>query len=335
MIEPPRQWHDPERHFKAAIDSEWYVLVSHLFSLLVNATADFYRARQISPVLLPVTADAVSSPMGLGSDSSPVSVELFGHKTHLADSMQFQLEVLLRHGFKGVYYVMPTFRGEEHDETHLNQFYHSEAEILGGLEEVMTLVEEYVLHLARTVLADPLRGGVHAAAGTLSHLEALAERKSFNRVLYIDAIPLLQPDIHTRTTAMGDAVVTRPGEHELMRMLGDPLWLMNPPSRTVPFYQQARSDGSAATADLLLPRGGEVVGCGARHTTGTEVRAALAAHRVDPEPYHWYVRLKESRPLRTAGFGMGMERFLLWLLRHDDIRDLHVMPRLKGVVSWL
>lgn len=27
---------------------------------------------------------------------------------------------------------------------------------------------------------------------------------------------------------------------------------------------------------------------------------------------------------------MGMERFLAWVLRHGDIRDLVIMPRIKG-----
>jgi asparaginyl-tRNA synthetase len=32
----------------------------------------------------------------------------------------------------------------------------------------------------------------------------------------------------------------------------------------------------------------------------------------------------------TAGFGLGVERYLAWVLRCDDIRDLQVMPRFNG-----
>lgn len=40
--------------------------------------------------------------------------------------------------------------------------------------------------------------------------------------------------------------------------------------------------------------------------------------------------MKDSFPLKTAGYGMGVERFLLWVLGHDDIRDLQILPRFNG-----
>jgi len=33
--------------------------------------------------------------------------------------------------------------------------------------------------------------------------------------------------------------------------------------------------------------------------------------------------------MQTVGWGMGMERFMLWLLGHDDVRDIALIPRLK------
>ena len=41
--------------------------------------------------------------------------------------------------------------------------------------------------------------------------------------------------------------------------------------------------------------------------------------------------LREISPLLTSGWGMGTERYLLWVLQQDDIRDLQVFPRLKGM----
>ena len=102
----------------------------------------------------------------------------------------------------------------------------------------------------------------------------------------------------------------------------------------IPDLRPTNPEGTARCADLLLGSG-EVVGCGERHTTAADTRRALLAHRVDPKAYEWYLRMKAIKPMRTSGFGLGMERFLMWALRHDDIRDLHVMPRLKGVPTWM
>jgi aspartyl/asparaginyl-tRNA synthetase len=30
---------------------------------------------------------------------------------------------------------------------------------------------------------------------------------------------------------------------------------------------------------------------------------------------------------------MGIERFLLWVLQHDDIRNLQILPRINGMAT--
>lgn len=90
------------------------------------------------------------------------------------------------------------------------------------------------------------------------------------------------------------------------------VWVMGYDSMTVPFYQKSIGN-SARNADLLLGIG-ETVGCGERWANGTEVSKALKLHGVPPEDYEWYVKMKENYPLQTSGFGMGIERFLLFIL---------------------
>lgn len=75
-----------------AIDSKRYRLIARLEELIQLETTSFYKDRDFHFMLLPVTTGSISSPMGLGSDSLPVKIELQGRKTYLADSMQFLLE---------------------------------------------------------------------------------------------------------------------------------------------------------------------------------------------------------------------------------------------------
>jgi len=86
----------------------------------------------------------------------------------------------------------------------------------------------------------------------------------------------------------------------------------------------------ARCADLLFGNG-EVLGLGERHTTAEQVRAALEKHEVDLEGYAWYTELREHKLILTTGWGMGIERFLAWAFRHDDIRDMTIVPRMKGL----
>lgn len=334
-MSPPRTWQVPEQHMSAATDCPWYVLIGRLQSAIVEASAAFYRDRRIRPVLMPVTVGSVSSPIGLGSDSLPVCIDLMGSSTYLADSMQFQLELLLRHGFEGVYYIMPSFRGEEPDATHLNQFFHSEAEIRGGLAEVMQLVEDYVRSIGEAALME-CRDEVLGAAGSLQHVETLLKRERFPRVRFCDAVRQLgNGALYVQWGPGQIRSLTRLGEQELIRRYGGVVWVTHFDALAVPFYQSIDpATGEAQAADLLFGCG-EVVGCGERHRTRSAIESSLEAHGVDPAEYEWYLRMKENSPMTTSGFGLGVERFLLWLLRHEDARDLQIFPRVKGVRSWI
>jgi uncharacterized protein DUF4145 len=60
------------------------------------------------------------------------------------------------------------------------------------------------------------------------------------------------------------------------------------------------------------------------------------ALHVDDQPGELVVLPSTTRtvPMRTSGFGLGIERFLLWVLGHDDIRDIPLVPRGEESLMW-
>ena len=102
--------------------------------------------------------------------------------------------------------------------------------------------------------------------------------------------------------------------------------LTNMDKRIVPLYQVEVDGIHAKCADLLFGIG-EVVGAGERHEKRTEVEKALQEHKFDTKGYERYLEMKEKYPMKTSGSGMGTERYMLWLLKHDDIRDCQLLPR--------
>ncbi|WP_315093443.1 amino acid--tRNA ligase-related protein [uncultured Cellulomonas sp.] len=329
-VAPTKSWIDPETHMRKSLGSAWYRAVVALQDSLTYSTVQFWRERAIPCGHLPVTTGSVSSPMGLGSDSLPVSVELFGVTTYLADSMQFGLEYLCRLSESGAYYLMPSFRGEAADATHLCQFFHSEAEIPGGLDDVVALVEQYVRRLGADMLANHA-DIIESVAGSTAHVEQLLARpEPFTRLTFDEAADLLGDEPRYVEVHDGWRTLTRLGEGRLTERFGDFLWISHWDAKAVPFYQAVDAQGRALNADLLFGPG-EVVGCGERHANGADVLDALAAHEVGASTYDWYVEMKDVQPMRTSGFGLGVERFFMWLLQQDDIRDFQLLPRENGV----
>jgi asparaginyl-tRNA synthetase len=325
-----RSWQNRDGHYISALSDPWYAAICEIQNAISVATFRFFCERGLRTLHLPITTASISSPMGLGSDSKPVSVDLLGTRTYLADSMQFMLEYGCRLHDRGCWYLMPSFRGEQADRTHLSQFYHAEAEIPGSLEDVMTLVEDY-LRAMSTVVYESCGEAIRHICDP-NHIERLIRSSgSLPRISLDDAITLLgeDPDL-IDSHPLGFRTLTRAGECRLIEHFDGFVWLVNQDALSVPFYQ-ASSDvpGKARAADLLFGVG-EVVGAGERHATATSVRSSLDFHQVDPQPYEWYLRLRERYPMQTAGFGLGTERYICWLLNHQDVRDCQLLPRFYG-----
>lgn len=327
-------WRPEPDRFLRIVDDPVLRAVVLLQDLITRTTVDFWSRRGVLNLYLPITTSSVSSPMGLGSDSEPVAIDLFGVRSFLADSMQFMLEYGCRFSAAGTWYLMPSFRGEDCDATHLNQFFHSEAEISGGLDEVIATVEAYVRALAEAVLTE-LPDQVAALAGDVDHLTQMASSASFERLTFDEAVAHLGDDDSSWSRSAGGwRVLTRTGELRLMREISPFVWVTHFDHLSVPFYQ-AFSDESETTAlngDLLFGIG-ETVGAGQRHVGGEEVRRALQVHGVAAADYQWYVEMKTDRPMLTSGFGMGVERWLMWVLGQPDIRELQLVPRLNGIAT--
>lgn len=321
------KWDDPLRYLELPKNT-FFRAVTELQHEINIGTHVFWDERGLLSVNLPITTGAISSPMGLGSDSKPVQIDLFGVPTFLADSMQFALEYACRLHEEGAFYIMPSFRGEDTDDTHLAQFTHSEAEFPGGLDHCMDQVDDYVRMLVGRVLQRH-EATLTAVAGDLSHLENVLRGPAIARVSFDEAEERLAKVPGAIVAEDGWRDLTRAGEREICRQFGGAVWVTRWDAKAVPFYQAVDDRGRAQNADLLL-NGVEVVGCGERHQTAVQVTDALRQHKTAAQPYEWYLQMKEHYPMHTSGFGMGVERFLCWLTRHEDVRDVQIFTRRNG-----
>ena len=205
----------------------------------------------------------------------------------------------------------------------------------------MTVAEEYIVNIVSTFLRDHARI-VRTAAGTCTHLQSLlnlyySNGRKFPRITQDEAFKLPMMDASTWRYIIPDdpqkgRAITRAGELKLIQQFGGAVWLTDMDHLSVPFYQ-AFTDSTCIKgrcADFLLGNG-EVLGLGERHRSAVDVKTALEMHGTSTGPYQWYMDMRDVRPLLTTGWGMGIERFLAWVLGHDDIRDLAVMPRMRGM----
>ncbi|KAK2590536.1 hypothetical protein QQS21_011786 [Conoideocrella luteorostrata] len=215
-----------------------------------------------------------------------------------------------------------------------------ECELLGPLSKGMGVAEAYVANLVSTLLQE--HGGlIQDIAGSTDHLVALLElfrshNNKFPQVTVDDALelPMMDSDCWQYAVASDPRKgrkITRSGELKLIKHFGGVVWLTEMDHLSGPFYQafSDETQAKAECADLLLGNG-EVLGLGQRHLPAKDVLAALEKHQVLAGGYKWYMEMRDLKPILTTGWGMGTERFLAWVFQHDDIRDMAVVPRMKG-----
>ncbi|HBY02764.1 MAG TPA: asparaginase [Rikenellaceae bacterium] len=335
MVKSSKSWFVSENRFDSILNSDRYKFLANLQSELYKDTINFFFGEGYEYQLLPLTTGSISSPMGLGSDSLPVKVNIQGVETYLSDSMQFYLELACRINKKNNFYISPSFRGEPADKRHLCQFFHVEAEIVGGIDDVIEVIEKYLFYLTNH-LYRKFQKEIFESCGNTEHIEKFLLLNKIPRCSFEEAVLILKnnPQKELIIDKGSYRTISSAGERELMKHFGGFVWLTNFDHLSVPFYQKFtdKNKNCAENADLLIGIG-ETVGSGERHTTSGEVKEALKIHHVSAEPYEWYVEMKNMVRLHTSGFGMGVERYLLWLLNHDDIRDMQLLPRFNGIKS--
>lgn len=347
LLDPPL--YDPATHYLELTRSEYFrVLLSLRHRLKLCSDFYFSSVQGATNVDLFMMTPSVSSPMGPGSDSETIPIRFGNLRTYLVDSSQFGFEPLLMNGLDKVYCYLPSMRGEDPDARHLNQFFHCEAEIRGDLPVLTPIIEGYVRVLCTTVEEAPHVVEKISAepAATRAMLSRVREARSFPQISFDDAFELLrkssQPGLCAETGQGRD--MTARGELELMRMLDahTPVWVTSYDRDRVAFYQKPdpRNPDRVINADLLFPPlvrgafGGEVVGCGQRQDTAEEIYESLSRQGISPEPYKWYINLRRLPAYATtSGFGLGIERFITWVLGRSDIKDAIIYPRLKNVVT--
>lgn len=335
MIKPPQSWQNTRTYLKDILTSDWYKAIAQITATLISSTHDFYKKEGIKPFIFPVTTGSISSPMGKGSDSVPITIQIKGNTIYLADSMQFSLELATRLNERGAYYIMPTFRGEDNDDRHLNEFVHSEVEVSGTFDDIVDLAEKYIKYICEEVNSE-CKEIISKTAGTTEHLEGLLSAKnSFTKVPYSEALNILKNNENAFQKVGTDyPSITSQGEKELIKKFGDFTWLTELPYSNVPFYQARIEDSQFAQAADLLAGIGEILGCGQRVHTKKDLEKSLEFHKVSFHGYEWYSEMREIQTLQTSGFGMGLERLILWLTKTDDIRNCCILYRDHRIITF-
>jgi asparaginyl-tRNA synthetase len=107
-----------------------------------------------------------------------------------------------------------------------------------------------------------------------------------------------------------------------------PVILMNYPSSIKPFYMRLSEDGKTVAAmDVLVPKIGEIIGGSQREERLDVLQSRMEQTHMNQADYWWYTDLRRYGSVPHAGFGLGLERTVLFCTGMANIRDVIPYPR--------
>ena len=265
------------------------------------------------------------------------SRDFFGKKASLTVSGQLQAEAFAL-SMGRVYTFGPTFRSENSNTPrHAAEFWMIEPEVaFCDLEGNMDLAEDMV----RSVIARVME----QAPDEFNFLNQFVDKEllarlnhvkdsQFERCTYTRAIEILEASgaRFEYPVKWGMDLQTEHERYLTEKHFKRPVFVTDYPRDIKAFYMRANEDGkTVAAVDLLVPGVGEMLGGSQREERHNKLLARIREMGLKEEEYTWYLDLRRFGTAVHAGFGLGFERFVMYLTGITNIRDVLPFPRTVG-----
>jgi len=295
------------------------------------------------------TLPAINPPMN-EQGQVDFTQDFFGRSTNLTVSGQLEGE-LGATALGEVYTFGPTFRAENSNTTrHLAEFWMIEPEMaFYELNDNMDLAEEFLKYLINYALEhclDDLKflsnrlqqeeKGKPEDQRSMELIEKLqfVLNNDFIRCTYTEAIDILK---NSKTYKKGkfqfpvEWGVDLQSEHErylVEKHFQKPVILINYPKEIKAFYMKQNEDGKTVAAmDVLFPQIGEIIGGSEREADYDKLVNRMEEMGIPAKEMWWYLDTRRFGTVPHAGFGLGFERFILFVTGMGNIRDVIAFPR--------
>ncbi|MDR1150528.1 MAG: asparagine--tRNA ligase [Clostridiales bacterium] len=258
----------------------------------------------------------------------------FGKETFLTVSGQLSAETLI-YSLRNVYTFGPTFRAENSNTPrHAAEFWMIEPEMafvdlrgcMNCAEKMLRSVVSYVLKNAKDEL-DFCNKFINN--NIIERLENIIDSK-FKIMEYTDAIEILKESKREfeYDVEWGIDLQTEHEKFLTNEFAKSPLFIVNYPKNIKAFYMRMNNDNKTVAAmDLLVPDVGEIIGGSQREERYEILLDKIKKDKLDEKDYWWYLDLRKYGSVIHSGFGMGLERLVMYLTGISNIRDVIPYPR--------
>lgn len=266
-----------------------------------------------------------------------IANDFFRRKAGLTVSGQLEGEVAAMAMGK-IYTFGPTFRAENSNTPrHAAEFWQVEPEVafakLPDIIEIATKMIKYIIKAVIEECPDELAFFEKAfEPGLRDKLQHVVD-SDFVVLDYSKAIDILK-ESKVEFAYPVEWGLDLQSEHERYiteKVFNKPVFVVNYPKKIKSFYMKQNDDGlTVAATDLLVPGVGEIIGCSEREADYDKLKQAMVERGMNLDDYTGYMDLRKYGSVPHSGFGLGLERILMYVTGIGNIRDVQLYSRTAG-----
>lgn len=262
---------------------------------------------EINPVIISPISDPLNHPV------MDPQIDYYGYKYRLTKSMIFHKQLAVKY-LEKIFIFSPNIRVEPLDRKntgrHLVEFTQLDLEVRNAKREnVMDLaermIEKTIERIMKEVDSEYLNPGLKIY------------RRPYKKIKYMDA-----------KSQYGEEF-----EIALSREMEEPFWIIDIPLEAREFYDKEDPPGSGILRDmdLVYPLGyGEAISGGEREYKYERILERILRKKQNPDEFSLLLEASKKGLYPSAGFGIGIERFVRFIRGKKDISDSTLFPKKIG-----
>ena len=307
-----------------------------------EGAGEMFRVTTLDPINPPLTEEG----------KVDYKEDFFGKETNLTVSGQLEAESMAM-ALGNVYTFGPTFRAENSNTSrHLAEFWMVEPEMaFCDLDNNMDVAENFIKEVLKYVINDCKEDLIFLNERLINEdkTKPLKDRNELNlierlnfvvsndfvRINYTEAFDILRNSKPNKKKKFKYPInewgVDLQSEHErflVEKHFKKPVIIHDYPAKIKAFYMRMNEDGKTVRAmDILFPGIGEIVGGSQREERLNVLKERISELNIDEKELWWYLDLRKYGSVKHSGFGLGLERLILFATGMSNIRDVIPFPR--------
>ena len=318
-----------------------FMAVFKIRSIISQSLHEFFRQEGFTYIHTPLITGNDAEGAGetftvTTREDANYAEDFFGKHACLTVSGQLHVEPFALAMGK-VYTFGPTFRAENSNTPyHASEFWMIEPEMaFCDLRGDMAVMEAMLKHVIKDVMVSCpdelkfLNDFVDKDHTLIEKLDRVVN-SDFKVITYTEAVDYLK-NSGEKFEFPVEWGMDFAKEHEIYiceKVAKGPVFLIDFPKDIKAFYMKLNPDGkTVAACDLLVPGVGELIGGSQREENYDVLTKKMADMGMETESLEWYLDLRKYGGVVHSGFGLGLERLLMYVTGVANIRDVSAYAR--------